>query len=142
MAIAFSREFSDRFEQAVTKVACYADLKNLYILKALLEAMYYLDAPSEAGCDMDFFINGYKYKMETPMPDSMPGCVSSKEVFFEGPKGKQAYWHFPAIFGGVQMVMELTDDQFNTHRNLRRIRSAVLQARPSPESLTWVFKVY
>jgi len=142
VAIAFSREFSDRFEQAVTKVACYADLKNLYILKALLEAMYYLDAPSEAGFDMDFFINGYKYKMETPMPDSMPGCVSSKEVFFEGPKGKQAYWHFPAIFGGVQMVMELTDDQFKTHRNLRRIRSAVLKARPSPESLTWVFKVY
>jgi len=142
VAIAFSREFSDRFEQAVTKVACYADLKNLYILKALLEAMYYLDTPSEAGFDIDFYLNGYKYRKESPMPDSMPGCVSSKEVFFEGPKGKQAYWHFPASFGGVQMVMELTESQFKTHKNLRRIRSAVLKARPSPESLTWVFKVY
>lgn len=142
VAMAFSREFSDRFEQAVTKVPSYADLKNLYILKALLEAMHYTDACSDAGLDIDFFLNGYKYKMETPMPDSMPGCVSSKEVFFKGPKGKQAYWHFPAIFGGVQMAMELTDNQFMEYKDLKRIRSAVLKVRPSPESLTWVFKVY
>jgi hypothetical protein len=142
VAIAFSREFSDRFEQAVTEVMSYADLKNLYILKALLEAIYYMDACSNTGCDIDFFMNGYKYKMETPMPDSMPGCVSSKEIFFEGPQGRQAYWHFPAIFGGVHMGMELTGNQFREQKNLKKIRSAVLKARPSPESLTWAFKVY
>ena len=142
VSMAFAREFSDRFEQAVAKVPCYADLKNLYILKALLEAMYYMDACSNAGLDIEFFMNGYRYKMETPMPDSMPGCVSSKEVFFEGPQRRQAYWHFPAIFGGVQMAMELTENQFSEYKKLKRIRSAALKARPSPEALTWVFKVY
>ncbi len=142
VAMAFSREFSDRFEQAVLKVPPYADLKKLYLLKALLEAMYYLDACSNTGCNIDFLMNGYKYKMETPMPDSMPGCVSSKEVFFEGPQGRQAYWHFPAIFGGVQMGMELTENQFREKKDLKRVRSAVLKARPSPGSLTWIFKVY
>ena len=139
VAIEFSEGFSERFEKATEHVPSYAELNNLYILKAILEAMHFLNSPSDAGCDINYFLNSYRYGMETPMPNSMPGCVNYKEASLEGPKGGKKYWKFSTSFGGVYMEMKITEEQFERLKKLRRFRAAVLKARPSPDALFWTF---
>jgi len=138
-AVAFAENFSDRFEQAAAQVPSYAGLENLYRLRALLQAMYNTRAGSNSGLDLDFYLNGYSYQMERFMPDSMPGLVNHKETFVDVSDSLKK-WSFPLMYGGVNMEMDITEEQFRTDAKLNKVRKAVLSARPAAGSLTWAFR--
>ncbi len=138
-AAAFAENFSNRFKQATKEVPSYAELENLYRLRALLQVMYNMRADSKAGLDMGFYLNKYRYQMESSMPDSFPGLVNHKETYVDVRKGFKK-WSFPIMYGGVNMEMDIKEGQFIADAKLKKMRSAVISSRPSLDSLTWVFK--
>ena len=137
VAMAYAKAFSDAFPRLAEQVAPYSDLRNLYHLKAVLEAMRFRQAAERVGLDMDVLLRQYACKTGTPMPDSMEGCVVHQEAFLKGKDGKGTYWYFPVTFGGVNMEMEVRERSFEKDDKLKRLKSKVLQKRPSPEALFW-----
>jgi hypothetical protein len=139
VAIAYAKGFSDQFPRLAEQVAPYGDLRNLYLLKAVLESMRFRQATEQVGLDMDVFLSLYTCKTAKPMLDSMEGCVLSQEVFLKGKDGSTTYWYFPVTFGGVNMEMEVRERSFEKDEKLKKIKSKVLQRRPSPDALYWTF---
>jgi hypothetical protein len=137
VATAYAKAFSDAFPRLAEQVPPYSDLRNLYHLKAMLEAMRFRQAAERVGLDMNVFLSQYAIKTATPMPDSMEGCVVNQEAFLKGKDGKGTYWYFPVTFGGVSMEMELRERNFEKDDKLKRVKSKVLQKRPSHEALFW-----
>lgn len=76
IATAFAAEFSRHMSQAAQSVPVYADLENLYRLRALLLAMCHQGADREAGLDLGFFLRDYRHQAEAPMPQSLPGLTN------------------------------------------------------------------
>lgn len=138
-AVAFAENFSNRFEQSAAQVPSYASLKNLYRLRALLQAMYNMRADSNSGLDLGFYLNTYRYQMERSMPDSFPGLVNHKETYVDVSKGFKK-WSFPMMYGGVNMEMDITEEQFRADAKLNKMRKTVISARPALGSLSWVFR--
>jgi len=137
VAMAYAKAFSGAFPRLAEQVAPYSDLRNLYHLKAVLEAMRFRQAAERVGLDMNVFLSQYAIKTATPMPDSMEGCVVNQEAFLKGKDGKGTYWYFPVTFGGVNMEMEVRERNFEKDDKLKRVKSKVLQKRTSPEALFW-----
>jgi len=137
IAMSYAKSFSDAFPRLADQVAPYADLRNIYFLKAVLESMRFRQAAERAGLHMDVLLSQYACKTGTPMPDSMEGCVVNQEAFLKGKDGSSTYWYFPVTFGGVNMEMEVKERNFEKDDKLKRIKSKVLQRRPSPEALFW-----
>ncbi|MBU0987204.1 MAG: DUF1598 domain-containing protein [Proteobacteria bacterium] len=138
-AVAFAENFSERFDQAAAQVPSYASLRNLYRLRALLQTMYNMNAVSNSGFDMGFYLNRYRYQMERSMPDSFPGLVTHKETYVDVSQGFKK-WSFPIMYGGVNMEMDITEEQFQADDQLSKVREAVLSARPALDSLSWTFR--
>jgi len=138
VAMAYAKAFSDAFPRLTEQVAPYADLRNLYLLKAVLESMRYRQAAERVGLNMDIFLSLYATKTATPMPETMEGCVVNQEAFLKGKDGSTTYWYFPVTFGGVNMEMEVRERNFEKDEKLKRVKSKVLQKRPSPDALSWV----
>jgi hypothetical protein len=139
VATAYAKAFSEAFPRSADQVAPYADLRNLYFLKALLESMRFRQAAERVGLDMDVFLSQYACKTGTPMPDSMEGCVVNQEAFLKGKDGSTTYWFFPVTFGGVNMEMEVKEKNFEKDEKLKRVKSKVMQKRPSHDALFWHF---
>lgn len=139
VAIAYAKGFSDQFPRLAEQVAPYADLRNLYLLKAVLESMRFRQAAEKVGLNMDVFLGQYACKTASPMPDSLEGCVLSQEAFLKGKDGSTNYWYFPVTFGGVNMEMGVRERSFEKDEKLKRVKSKVLQKRPSPDALFWHF---
>ena len=137
VAMAYAKAFSEAFPRSADPVAPYADLRNLYFLKALLESMRFRQAAERAGLNMDVLLSQYACKTGTPMPDSMEGCVVNQEAFLKGKDGSTTYWFFPVTFGGVNMEMDLRERNFEKDDKLKRVKTKVLQKRPSAEALFW-----
>jgi hypothetical protein len=141
VAIAFAERFSDQFPSLAGRVAPYAALRNLYLLKSVLEALRYRQGAERAGLNLGVFLDQYACKTDRHMPNSAEGCAVSQEAFFKEDNGTKTYWYFPVNFGGVTMEMEITEQHFRKHARLKRFRSRVLDARPSPEALFWYFTI-
>lgn len=141
VAMAYAEAFSDAFPRVSEQVPPYADLKNLYLLKAVLESMRFRRAAENVGLNLEVFLSQYAPKTGKPMPDSMQGCVVKHEAFFKGKDGSTPYWYFPVIFGGVNMEMELRESNFEKDKRIKRVKSKVLETRPSPHALYWRFTV-
>jgi len=139
VAMAYAKAFSDAFPRSADQVAPYADLRNLYFLKALLESMRFRHAAERAGLNMDVLLSQYACKTASPMPDSMEGCVVNQEAFLKGKDGSTTYWFFPVTFGGVNMEMDVRERNFEKDDKLKRVKTKVLQKRPSPDALFWHF---
>jgi hypothetical protein len=140
-ASAFAQEFSDRFQKAATLVPEYADLENLFRLSAVLRAMHFRGAASDAGLDLGFWLKRYAYKRETGMPPSLPGLANSREARGEFTRGDSSYGYvlFPMVCGGVSMEIDVDEHRFAaTHgEQLRQLHDSVIQSRPSPAALSW-----
>jgi hypothetical protein len=133
----FAQGFSDKFPWLAEQVPYYAELRNLYLLKAVLESMHFRQAFEKADLSMGVFLDHYAFRAERPMPDSLEGRVLSREVFVQGENGNKTHWHFPVAFGGVNMEMDLREGSSEVDRGLMQVRCRVLQTRPSPETLSW-----
>jgi len=141
LAQAFAREFSSLLDTSSENVPSYAQLKNLFRTKAVFEAIKYRSASTEAGLKMTAYCNEYAYQAETPMPDSFPGLVNHEEVHLNIQKEDEEYEasFIPVTWGGVNMEMGVKEKNFKRDKRLKRMRKTIIDARPSPKSLSWTF---
>lgn len=135
IAIAFKDELSKAIPKLTATVPVYGDLEKLYRLRALLLAMQFRGALRAAGMDSVTFLREYEYQDEKRMAPSLPALVNYKL-----PASGVGY--LPVVCGGVGMDMEVRESSFGSDKRTRlfRVRLAVLRARPSERSLSWVVR--
>ncbi len=143
VASEFAKEFSEQFLAASKDIASYAQLRHMFIMRAVMLAMSFNDAPAGVGMDMGFFLNNYIYQNETLMDETIPGLVTKKEVKVETQKDEtpRTYVCIPAIWGGVNMEMKIEKSRFTHDASIKKIRDSVINSRPRENSLTWVFEI-
>jgi hypothetical protein len=132
LAVAVANDFSKQFASAAGTVPVYAELENLYRLRAVLLAMRFRGALSLAGLDWDGYLREYRFQEEKPMPPTVP-CLAN----WKAGGGTCA-----VVCGGVGMDMTVEAESFSdASRNvLFTLGQALLAARPSPDSLCWTAK--
>ena len=137
-AIAFADEMSEYLAHGrASEVPVYADLENLYRLRALLLAMDSQGAMAHVGWSFGSFIPSYTYQDERAMPPSIPGLTNHKEGTVESPKGKHVL--LPMVCGGVGMDMrvQVSDFRDDLGSELSEFRVAALMARKPNDALAW-----
>lgn len=142
LSTAFAEDFSSAFSNLTQHVPVYADLENLFRLRAILLAMRHRKSLSAVGWDNGVpFVKSYKYLKETPMLPSLPGLANRKEWSHSVNIGNMRYDYYlsPVICGGVSMAMEAKKERFDNSRNawLFTFRMEALFSRPSQDALTW-----
>jgi len=145
-AIAFASEMTEYLSiPGSSTVPIYAELENLFRLRALLLSIEYQKAFELIGWSFSSFIPNYKYLNEKPMDSSMDGLANYKEWTYEVSSGLITYTYtlFPIICGGVGMDMTVDKDNYREDLASRLVsfRMAALSARPSPDSLVWEVRV-
>ena len=141
IAEAFAAEFSEKFRHATRQVSVYSDLENLFRLNTIFSAMQHRRADRKAGFPLHSFLPNYPYQMNTPMKNSLPGLVNSKELEMEiEQKGRiYRYSSLPVLCGGVNMGVTLKEKQFQKDKkdNLSNLKARILRSRPSSKTLIW-----
>lgn len=142
-AIAFANEMSEYLSvPGSSTVPSYADLENLFRLRAILLSIEYQGAFKSIGWSFSSFIPEYKYQEEKPMNPSIPGLANYKEWTHEVSSGVMTYTYtlFPMVCGGVGMDMSVgkADYREDLASKLFSFRMAMLLARPSKDSLVWI----
>ena len=140
-ALAFAQDFSRAVPRLTGQVPVYADLENLFRLRALLLAMQHRATLARVGWDFSSFLREYRYQNETPLEPNLPGLANRREWSGTVTRGDQIYQYYlsPMVCGGVGMDMTVEDRTFSTARStpLARLRKEVSVARPSPDALVW-----
>lgn len=142
IAEAFADELSARISAETRDVPVYADLENLFRLRALLLAADFRNSFFMAGLDSSSFLRGYACQDEKPMEESLPGLANFRERSCSVSDGDviRKYYLVPMVSGGVGMDMALGRSSFSSgaRAELASLRTAALVARPSTGSLSWV----
>jgi len=140
-AVSFAREFSQLLDNSSQDVDAYAQLRNLFEIKAVLEAIKYRNAAADAGLDLDFYLNAYQYLAEAPLPETYPGLVNHEEVHLDVDRQGQtlACSFIPVTWGGVNMEMGISSGSFRRDKRLKRVLNNVMNARPSAQTISWTF---
>jgi hypothetical protein len=141
-AMAFASEMSEYLSTPDSStVPVYADLENLFRLRALLLSMEYQKAFESVGWSFSSFIQEYKYHDEQIMDPSKPGLANYREWKHEVSSGTMRYTYvlFPIVCGGVGMDMTVAKSNFREDlvSRLFSFRTAALMARRSTEELSW-----
>lgn len=141
LAVAFAEDFSDQFTKLTQTVPVYADLENLFRLRALLLAIRHHGSFRTIGRNLHSYIPEYRYLGESPMDSALPGLANYREWTYRVTDRNMIYEYslFPIICGGVGMDMEVTAERFG-HADSARLfsfRTAVLERRPWENSLVW-----
>lgn len=132
LGTAFAGDLSQTFDSATEMVPPYADLENLYRLRALLLAMRLRGSLSAIGSHFGSYLSAYRFEDEKPMDPTLPGLVNWKAA-----NGTCSF-----VCGGVGMNMTVDADSFShaSRNSLFAFRQAVLDARPSEAALWWTAK--
>ncbi len=137
----FAREFTRHFPAAAVEVEVYAELENLYRLRALLQTMKIRNDDKKAGLDLSYLMQNYKMQNETKMPLALDGKTNTKEVSGQFDRNNSTYTYtlFPLVVGGVSMEMNTEKFVFKTTQKNRMetLASAVIKSRPSPGAFSW-----
>jgi hypothetical protein len=140
-AQAFAAELSKVFPQLTVEVREYADLENLFRLRAVVLAMNYRRSLSTIRSDCNSYLGEYRYRGARVMPDSLPGLANFRQWSQESRQGNTVmqYFMFCIACGGVGMDMTVSQQYFRREptKSLAIFRKAAIQARPSPEALFW-----
>ncbi|HIQ22532.1 MAG TPA: DUF1598 domain-containing protein [Planctomycetes bacterium] len=129
-AVAFAQQMSGRFSSLTSRVPAYAELENLFRLRALLLGMAQRGVLQAAGMSLDRFLPSYAYRAERPMPAALPGlanhAISGSRV--------------AVVCGGVSMQMQVTRASFHPAAGdwLFDLRRRIIFTRPSADALAWV----
>lgn len=139
IAMAFAGDLSRAFRELTASVPVYADLENLFRLRALLLAMRLRGSLSQSGFDSDSYLAQYRFQDETPMARSYPGLANFREWSTRVVRGNMVYEYclFPMVCGGVGMDMHVADTSFTPCDSLPSRRITELLARPSRDSFAW-----
>lgn len=145
-ATAFANEMSEYLSvPGSSTVPSYADLENLFRLRALLLSMDFQSLFPSVGWSFSSFIPNYKYLDEKPMGPSMDGLANYKEWTHEVSSGLITYTYswFPIICGGVGMDMPIDENNYREDlaSRLFSFRTAALKARKSKNVLFWTLAV-
>jgi len=136
-ASAFAEQFARELPVVAQFVPCYADLENLYRLRAVLLAIELRNALSIMNLDFNSYLAKYECSEEKEMVPSYPGLVNVRQVESSRPSGitvRTAY-----VFGGVSQEMLISPERI-AHDNeavLNEIVTVVEESRPGAESLWW-----
>jgi hypothetical protein len=143
-AVAFARDMTKHFTDCARKVQVFADLENLFRLRALLVSMDFQSDFESAGWNYSRFLSGYRYTDEKPMSDSMPGLANYRFWSHSDTKGTRTVEHllFPLICGGVGMDIPVTKNEYRRERTteLTSLRSKILEARTGSDALSWAVR--
>jgi len=146
IATAFSNELSTHFCDLTQSVPIYADLENLFRLRAIVLAMEFRHSLSAAGIDSDQWLTRYNFCDEKPMEASLPGLANCREWTHSVSVGDEIrkYSVLPMVCGGVEMDIRITAGSFSETANaaLTALRADVLRSRPSGASLSWQVSQY
>lgn len=146
----FAQLMSYSFTDLARRVPEYADLENLYRLRAIVLAIQHRDDLGKSDLRMDmeallfsgqvgdegpqpFFAN-YHYQAEHPMPLSYPGLANCRVT------GSL----ISMVAGGVAMDMPVATQHFKpaAGKRLLQYRMRVIEARPKKDSLFWPIPEY
>lgn len=121
------------------KPSIYADLENLFRLRALLISMRYMKAFQYVRLSPADYIPQYRYQDESRMEASLPGLANYREWSHRVSRGNSVYTYtlFPMVCGGVSMDMTVTRKDYQNQRSfLIPFRNAALKSRPKG-SFSW-----
>jgi len=142
VAEAFASDLSRDFARLTVSVPVYADIENLFRLRALLLAAQFRDAFTKAGLDLKRYCQNYLYHDESPMPPDLPGIANLMEWTHITSDGLSQTKHYicPMVFGGVGMDMAVNESTVRGRRSeqLTSLRTSALGARPSKDSIQWL----
>jgi hypothetical protein len=145
MGIAFAGDMSEHFSELTGEVPIYAELENIFRLRALLLALDFRGSLDAAGFTFDSYIRDYEYRYTEDMKPTYPGLANYREWSHEEDRGDvlEMYYLFPIVCGGVGMDMEVTDERFDDRNSGKwnSVRDVALMSRPSDRALAWVFKI-
>jgi hypothetical protein len=135
-AEAFAREFSDHLDRPGVRIEkIYADLDNLFRLRALVLALEHDGAMEVIGSSNATFLPHYAYRDESPMKGDLPPLGNHKEVKIDGGR----VMVIPFAFGGVGMDMAVGDDDFHMKSadQMSALRAEIRTTRPLKSSIVW-----
>ena len=133
LANAFAAAFSQRFEQAATLVPVYADLANLYRLRALLQALRRQDDITALVPELDELLRRYRFQAEKQMPPSYPGLANRRKMTDE----RAGVSFTSLVMGGVSMEMRTDNIRADPTPALASLRRRATRSRPHADSLAW-----
>lgn len=141
LANAFAENLSREIPNLTQTVPIYAELENLFRLRALLLAMEESELISSRKFRFDSYLENYAYQDERPMPDSLPGLANSREwkhTFSDG-GNRYEFSLYPIICGGVGMDMKVCEKKIPAPQKSRTnsLRKKALEKRPARDSLSW-----
>lgn len=141
-AMTFAKQLSDFLAgPSIEQVPVYADLENLYRLRAVLVAMNYRGAFGTVGWSPRSFLASYSYRESRPMPESLTGLANMEEWKGGFQRGDTTYRFTlaPIVCGGVGMDMEAEEESFSAipAGEAAKARQAGMAARPAAGALTW-----
>ena len=141
IAKAFAENLSQELPSLTLIVPIYAELENLFRLRALLLAMNESIHIPSGKFRFATYLKDYVYQDERPMPDSLDGLANSrqwKHSFMEG-NIRYELALYPIICGGVGMDMKISEKNFIAPRQTREntLRKKVMDKRPARNSLSW-----
>lgn len=141
----YARAFADQFSEAYRSAACYervyADLQNLFRLRALLEGMHLRGALRKANLDLPYLLKVYSCRFADDPPGTLPGLAKAPHVEGSVARGNavRQYVFTTVVCGGVNMQIRVTETSFSRDASARlaRLRLASLHARPHRDALFW-----
>ncbi len=137
VADTFAQQFSDQFPVVAQFVPFYADLENLYRLRALLLSMDLRNALSSIESDFNSYLPEYTYVDNEDMDPSYDGLANFRQQKVSIPSGFIITTNF--ISGGVSQEMQISPESFSSDNEtlLKAITENTLSTRPDAETLWW-----
>jgi len=142
LSVAFARDMSAQLPALARKVPIYAELENIFRLRALLLALRHRKVPEQAGLDFADLLPGYRPSYEKPIGASRPGLANHKELKHETRSGNviRELRLYPMVCGGVAMDMSVAPKSFKpaSTPHLQGLRKLALRLRPALDALAWL----
>lgn len=137
-ATAFSETMSRHFARLTSLVPVYAELENLFRLRALLLAMNHRAALKDCGLAPSSYLDGYAARKESALRPEFPALAN--HLTGSDRTATRVLYFFPIVCGGVGMDMTVRKESFRktSSDRLLTVRRKILLSRPSPASLSWV----
>jgi hypothetical protein len=137
-AKALADDFTRLYRRTARTFPHYADLENIYRLRAIIQMMFFQGALQKAGMDIRFFLNEYRYLEESFMPGFRRGLYNKKERKIN--TGSSTVWLFPMTCGGVSMAFQVTSKRVRRDRTdgMSSLHSRATVSRPSRDAIFWM----
>ncbi len=140
LAREFCRNFSERYDEIASNRPIYIQLQNLFHLSAVSKIIKMKSAHNDAGLSLTYLLDRYSIPFHE-VDKQMPGisCVRKIETREDFADRYAIYQSAFQTCGGVGMDLKIQKRNFTKDKTgkLSVVRSAVLNSRPSQESLYW-----